>query len=338
MAHIFGSREVDLAVVRPHTQVVKQLRCEVGAERMSVFQVCARCASRWSVVGAPMQWCPRCHGVLLEPVRTDQHLPPDRRGFRWIARVPLERAGVAPRPSVPSPTPRYTEVPRWGLQDRVEMPVSRRNWPKLFADRVALFLALTAIFFGLAVLAELARYGILVYNRTRLIDPAVLALSDSAVFFSQVGGTLFALLSGISAVCWLLRIRRRAFTNSKQSDPRSTGEVIVGCAVPGLNLVMPGVFLLEVIRRDPRAVTLVRAWWSLWVFGAVLVLFNWFWRSRPGLQAMADGVLLSAFTALVASATAVATLMVVRRLEGRTLRGSKAVTRWVIADREALTS
>ncbi|MEV0947098.1 DUF4328 domain-containing protein [Rhodococcus sp. NPDC049939] len=218
------------------------------------------------------------------------------------------------------------------------MPVSRRNWPKLFADRVALFLALTAIFFGLAVLAELARYGILVYNRTRLIDPAVLALSDSAVFFSQVGGTLFALLSGISAVCWLLRIRRRAFTNSKQSDPRSTGEVIVGCAVPGLNLVMPGVFLLEVIRRDPRAVTLVRAWWSLWVFGAVLVLFNWFWRSRPGLQAMADGVLLSAFTALVASATAVATLMVVRRLEGRTLRGSKAVTRWVIADREALTS
>nr|WP_245814044.1 DUF4328 domain-containing protein [Rhodococcus marinonascens] len=217
------------------------------------------------------------------------------------------------------------------------MPAARRNWPELLADKVAVFLTLTASLYGLAVLAELARYGVLVRNRTRLIDPTVLAVSDFAVFVAQVGGTLFALLSGIGAVCWLLRIRRRTFDRSETSDPRSIGEVIVGCAVPGLNLVMPGVFLLEVIRRDPRAVTLVRAWWSLWVFGALLVVFNWFWRSRPGLQIMADGVLLSAFTALIASVTAVLTLMVVRRLEGRTVTGSKgAVTRWVVADREAL--
>lgn len=238
-----------------------------------------------------------------------------------------------------SPTPRYTEIPRWGLRDRIEIPVVRRDWQKLLADKTAFFLTFAASLYGLAVLAEVARYAILVRNRTRLIDPAVLAVSDATVFVSQVGGAVFALLSGISAVCWLLRIRRRTFDRSKMSDPRSMGEVIAGCAVPGLNLVMPGVFLLEVIGRDPRAVALVRVWWSLWVFGAALVVFNWFWRSRPGLQVMADGVLLSAFTALVASATAVATLMVVRRLEGRTLTGSKgAITRWVIADREALAS
>lgn len=143
---------------------------------------------------------------------------------------------------------------------------------------------------------------------------------------------LFALLSGISVVCWLLRIRRRTFARERRSDPRSAGELIVGCAVPGLNLVMPGVFLLEVVRRDPRAVTLVRAWWAMWVFGVVLLVFNWFWRSRPGLQAMADGVLLSAFTAMIAAATALLALLVLRRLEGRTLKGTKeAVTRWVIA-------
>lgn len=60
---------------------------------MSVIQVCARCAGRWPVLGAPAQWCPRCHGVLLAPIRTEQQLSPDQRGFRWVARPPLRRGG-----------------------------------------------------------------------------------------------------------------------------------------------------------------------------------------------------------------------------------------------------
>ncbi|MFC9550700.1 DUF4328 domain-containing protein [Rhodococcus sp. NPDC056960] len=297
-----------------------------------VVQVCARCAARWPVVGGPAQWCPRCHGVLLAPIRTDHHQPPATRGFRWIARSPLRRSGLAAEPPAPSPTPHYTEIPRWGLHDPVVTPSTRRNWPELLADKAAFLLTVTAGLYTFAVLAELGRYGVLMRNRTRLIDPTLLALSDIAVFVGQAGGMLFALLSGAGGVCWLLRMRRRTFARAKKSDPRTSTEVVVGCAVPGLNLVMPGVFLLEVIRRDPRAVLLVRAWWSLWVFGAVLVVFNWFWRSRPGLQAMADGVLLSAFTALVAATTAVLALMVLRRLEGRTLKGTKEpVTRWVVA-------
>ncbi|MBC2641377.1 MULTISPECIES: DUF4328 domain-containing protein [unclassified Rhodococcus (in: high G+C Gram-positive bacteria)] len=297
-----------------------------------VVQVCARCAARWPVVGGPAQWCPRCHGVLLAPIRTDHHQPPATRGFRWIARSPLRRGGLAAEPSAPSPTPHYTEIPRWGLHDPVVTPSTRRNWPELLADKAAFLLTVTAGLYAFAVLAELGRYGVLVRNRTRLIDPTLLGLSDIAVFVGQTGGMLFALLSGVGCVCWLLRMRRLTFAHARTSDPRTSTDVIVGCAVPGLNLVMPGVFLLEVIRRDPRAVLLVRAWWSLWVFGAVLIVFNWFWRSRPGLQAMADGVLLSAFTALVAAATAFLTLMVLRRLEGRTLKGAKEpVTRWVVA-------
>lgn len=249
-----------------------------------------------------------------------------------MARPPLRRGGLAADSPAPGPTPRYTEIPQWGLHDHVDAAPARRNWPELLADKAALFLTLTAGLYTLAVVAELVRYAILVHNRTRLIDPALLAVSDAAVFFAQAGGMLFALLSGIGGVCWLLRIRRRTFARSRTSDPRTVSDVIVGCAVPGLNLVMPGVFLLEVIRRDPRAVTLVRAWWISWVVGAVLVVFNWFWRARPGLQAMADGVLLSAFTAAVASGSAVLALLVIRRLEERTLNGSQgAVTRWVIA-------
>lgn len=300
---------------------------------MSVVQVCARCAARWPVVGAPVQWCPRCAGVLLAPIQTAAHVPPERRGFRWIARTPLRRTGFIGSDRRPMETPRYSDVPLWGLKDRPPQPRAKNaDRSEQLADLAGYMLVLTAIVYAAAAFAELGRYVILLVNRTRLIDPLVLAISDVSVFVAQASGMLVALLTAICAVFWLLRARRRAFERSGTVDPRSTWEIALGCALPVLNLVMPGVFLLEVVHRDPRAVLLIRLWWGTWVFGAVLICFNWLWRSRTGLQAMADGVLLSAFTAAVASGTALLTLMVLRRLERRTVTGrTDSRTRWVLA-------
>lgn len=230
-------------------------------------------------------------------------------------------------------TPRYRDVPQWGLKD--DPPQSRlenADRSEQLADLAGYMLVLTAIVYAAAALAELGRYVILLVNRTRLIDPLVLAISDVSVFAAQASGMLVALLAAICAVFWLLRARRCAFQRSGTTDPRGRLEIALGCALPVLNLVMPGVFLLEVVHRDPRAVLLVRIWWGTWVFGAALICFNWLWRSRTGLQAMADGVLLSAFTAAVASGTALLTLMMLRRLERRTVSGrTERRTRWVLA-------
>ncbi|QNG20883.1 DUF4328 domain-containing protein [Rhodococcus triatomae] len=303
------------------------------------IQVCARCATRWQNQGRPMQWCPKCHGVLLAPFRADR---PQGRSFRWIARPPSLRAkprGTGSRG--PSPTPRYTEIPRWGLQDHVAAAPARRDWAAAAAENAAVFALWTAGAYLLAAVAELARYGILVRNRTRLVDPMLLAASDAAVIVAGAAGVLLAVATGVCCVCWLLRARRRTFAAEGVRDPRSTGAVVLGCAVPGLNLVMPAVYLLEIVRRDPRALLLVRVWWATWVLGGLLLVVNWVWRFRTSLQAMADGVLLAAFTALVAAATATVTAAMIHRIERRTWRGSEArPTRWVQAPpgvREAVT-
>ncbi len=307
-------------------------------EVVSVVQVCARCAARWPVVGGPTQWCPRCSGVLLIPTRTEIYQPPNRRGFRWIARSPSDPRGVGDAPVRRSlTTPRYDAVPQWGLQDIVDtspVPPSRAD---RMADRVGPLLTLATILYGLAVFAELGRYAILVRNRTTLIPQWLLTVSDAAVYFTQLGGLLISVFAAVAGVCWLLRQRREHFAGAGESDPRTASEVVVGCAVPILNLVMPAVYLFELVRRDPRGTLLVKIWWGFWGFSALLLVVNAYWRSRPGIQAMADGVLLNAFIALVAAVTASLTLVVIRRIERKSWRGEpESETRWVPVPRSVL--
>ncbi|MCJ0906947.1 DUF4328 domain-containing protein [Rhodococcus sp. ARC_M6] len=306
---------------------------------MNQIQVCARCAARWPVIGPPAQWCPRCSGVLLVPVRSDAYLPPSRRGFRWIARTPNAPRGVGdPRPPRQNlSTPHYDAVPQWGLTDVVDTTPAFQSRAERMADRLGSLLTIATVLYGLAVFAEIGRYAILVRNQTRLIPQVLLTVSDAAVYFTQLGGLLCAVLAAVAAVCWLLRQRREQYAREKRTDPRSRGEIILGCALPVLNLVMPAMYLLELVRRDPRGVRLVKIWWGFWAFSGLLLVVNAYWRSRPGLQAMADGVLLSAFIALIAALTAALTLLVVRRIEHKDWRGEpESATRWVPVPRSVL--
>lgn len=296
------------------------------------IQVCARCGTRWQNQGQTMQWCPKCHGVLLAPFRTDQS---GSRSFRWVARSPgsLRRGGArSAQPARSTQTPHYTEPPRWGLVDRIPEPLARRDWADAAASNTPIFALWAALAYLLAAIAECVRYGILLHNRTRLIDPTLLTVSDVAVNFANAVGVSLAIATAVCGVFWLLRMRRRTFDAEDKDDPRTRAQIIRGCAIPVVNLVMPAIFLLETVRHDPRTLRLVRLWWSLWVLGGVLLVVNLGWRFRTSLQAMADGVLLAAFTSLVAAATALVTALMIRRCEHRTLRGKKdRLVRWVPA-------
>ncbi|WP_240945686.1 DUF4328 domain-containing protein [Rhodococcus sp. HNM0569] len=284
-----------------------------------------------------MQWCPRCHGVLVAPVRSDVPLPPPPyRGFRWVARTPLRRGTLRIQAVRPTPTPRYQEIPRWGLDDRAVAAARTPEphpdfWGRAASYAPALLITVASLY-GLAVLAEALRYGILVRNRHRLIDPTLLSVSDAAVVVTQTAALLAAVCAAVACVGWLIGHRREVFAREHTVDPRSPAALATGCLVPVVNLVMPGLFLLETVRRDPGAVRLVRAWWAVWLLDGFLVVAGAVWRFRTSLQAIADGVVLAGFTALVAAATALLTLAVLRRLEQRDVFGApRHTTRWIVS-------
>ncbi|MEK8069406.1 DUF4328 domain-containing protein [Rhodococcoides navarretei] len=311
--------------------------------RAQAFQVCARCSTRWAVGARPGTWCPRCHGVLLSPV-SSQAPAQGRRNFRWVAR-PAPSPTRAARPAgstAPTPTPHYDSTPTWGLRDIPRDPEGNRHVGRVerYAANAQNLVIVTAMLLALAAFAEAFRYGILLYNRMRLVSPITLAVSDALVYFAQVGALVIGLAALIASSCWLIQQRRLAFAAAGTTEPRSVRWMLLLSMLPVVRIVMPGVYLTEVVRLRGaadadlhRELTLVRIWWAVWAASNALVIVQLLWNFRDSLQARADGVLLSAFVAVVAAVSAVLTLAVMRRLEGRTLRGSAVSrpTRWVIA-------
>ncbi|WP_194816689.1 DUF4328 domain-containing protein [Nocardia sp. XZ_19_385] len=306
---------------------------------MSVVQPCARCGARWAVQSTPMHWCPRCKGVLLSPAPIDA--PAERRNYRWIARRPDQRTRrPASRPGTGTATPKYTQIPRWGLIDpapqTADAPPTR--WQR-WTERVEPLLIVTAALFALAAVAELGRYGVLLRNRTRLIEPLLLRASDALVIGSAVLALVFALLAAVALVGWLIEARGAAFAQAGRRDPRSVRTLALGCVIPGVNLLWPGVFLTELAeqRGNPRALRAIRIWWCAWILGGAMAVAAVFWRTADSLQAQADGVMFMVYTDVVAAGVAVLTLWVVRLLAGRDLLGrTKPARRWVVATEAAV--
>lgn len=283
-----------------------------------------------------MHWCPRCRGVLLSPGKVDS--PAAQRNYRWVARRPdhrTRRAGPVTTTAPLGPTPHYVETPRWGLFDPPPRAAAARPRPLrgLAAARDRL-LVLTAVAFVLAGIAEYGRYLILLQNRTRLIPGWLLWISDASVFVFGLLAPILALLTALSLVAWLIEARTAAFAARGRRDPRRRWTLILGCLVPGVNLIWPGVFVTELLgpEPDPRAERAVRIWWTAWVFSGVLLVAATLWRDAGTLQAEADGVSFTGFTDLCAAGFAVLTLWTVHLLEGRDLRGApRSAHRWVMA-------
>ncbi|MGW4481975.1 DUF4328 domain-containing protein [Rhodococcus triatomae] len=270
----------------------------------------------------------------MSPIRPGKVEPRAGRNFRWVARRP----GGAPTPTVPRAavddrTPAYRETPRWGLSDprpaEDAMPQTRTE---RLAELAPTLLGATIVLFGLAAVAELLRYGLLLHNRNALVSPTVLAVSDALVFTMGVLAPLVAFAAASASVAWLLGARRAAWHRVGREDPRSAAAVAFGCLVPVVNLVWPGVFLGELATADHRIASLVRVWWVTWAVSGVMLIVSLVWRSQDSLQARANGVLFAVLTNLVAAAVAALTLMLTRRVDGLDLGGRpRSHTRWVVA-------
>ena len=178
-----------------------------------MIQVCSRCGTRWNVRDRRRDWCPRCQGTLLAPTAdapdqrwgerptasalqpgqpTAQRLP---QGYRWIA----VRPGAAPPPrSIRrplGPTPRYGVIPRWGLTDRFDDQYDPatpqpevRSGPSAAMVRRTLWA--TVVILGVAAIVHIARYALLLINRSTLLNPWVAGIATWLGVARQRGGAV----------------------------------------------------------------------------------------------------------------------------------------------------
>jgi hypothetical protein len=260
-----------------------------------------------------------------------------RGGYRWIARPPapirpFRDSAPASRP--PGPTPRYREIPRWGLPEHEPEPVAPEGAELTVARSRALRLVLFtgAAFLGAAA-AELWRYAILLDSRTELIDPILLWCSDQLLNLLSLLALPLALGAAYTCAEWLFAARADTFARNGMAEPRSRRWILVCCLVPVVNLVLAGVLLTELAEQvSPRLRRVVRVWWCGWVVSAAMSVISLLWHFTDTLQARANGVVVSAVTDLVAAALAVATLWLIRETQQRDLLGRGHVpTRRVLA-------
>ncbi|NIJ14513.1 hypothetical protein FHU38_004914 [Saccharomonospora amisosensis] len=258
-----------------------------------------------------------------------------RRRVRWVATVP---PGARPPRHVSAPQ-RYTGPPSYQVPPRWGFPHVAWRWPtavpgtvsdlpvppqrlRMIARNAVTVLWTLALLAMIAAGAESWRYALLVSSRDSALSASVVGASDALVLAFSLLAFVLALFAFAGVMWWLFVARSAAAEEAGQQPARPTWQVVAGILVPGLNLVLAGSILTELehaaLRRPvyarPRPSRLVLGWWAAWVANGVLLVLTVAWRTRDGVQADADGVVLSALTDLSATVLAVVTALVVRRI------------------------
>lgn len=260
---------------------------------------------------------------------------PAGRRVRWVATVP---PGAQPARRVSAPQ-RYTGPPSYQVPPRWGFPHVAWRWPtavpgtvsdtpvppqrlRMIARNAVTVLWTLALLTTIAAGAEAWRYGLLVSSRDSALSAAVVGTSDALVLAFSLLAFVLALFAFAGALWWLFVARSAAAEEAGQQPARPAWQVLLGTLVPGPNLVLAGPILAELehaaLRRPvddrPRPSRLVLGWWAAWVVNGALLVLTVVWRTRQGVQADADGVVLSALTDLSAAALAVLTVLVIRRV------------------------
>ncbi|WP_228770326.1 DUF4328 domain-containing protein [Actinokineospora alba] len=263
-----------------------------------------------------------------------QYPPPRRMPMDWVATPP-------PGPSTPAPPRRFTRYtgppsyrtpPRWGF------PALAWRWPtavptgteaapiaeclRVRARFAVVMLTMLSVFAVLTAAAEIWRYVLLVEARTSALRAGTVDLSDSLV----ITGAYLTLFVGAAAIAatlwWLVPARQAAAEVSGYESARPATHVVLALLIPGLNLLVPGAAAAELehaaLRRPaderPSPSKFVRWWWATLCVSGALFAATLLWRLRDGVQARADGVLLTAATDVAAAVFAAMTLVLVVRL------------------------
>ncbi len=228
-------------------------------------------------------------------------------------------------------------IPRWGLVEHFDTELDRSAPPREGASTamVRATLVTTMVVLGAAALVHVMRYGLLLINRTMLLNPLVAGVATWLGVMVSVLAMFAVVASALVLATWLIARRAAAYAHRGAGDPRPVWVLWAGCLVPLVNLVMPGVFVVELAHVEERFARLRRpivVWWVLWLASNVVSAFSIATSFTRDPQGIADNTLTAIIAYLLALAATVLAAQVYFGFERTPVE--RPAKRWVMVAAE----
>lgn len=184
---------------------------------------------------------------------------------------------------------------------------------------------------GVAAVVHIARYALLIVNRSMLLNPWVAGVATWLGVAVSVIAMFMVVASAVVLTNWLIARRAAAFGHYGRPEPRSLWALRLGCLVPGVNLVWAPVYVIELAGVEDRLNWLRRAivvWWAAWIASTVVSVFSIATSFAQDAQGIANNTVTAIVAYLLALAAALLAMNVFLGFERQPVE--KPARRWVI--------
>jgi hypothetical protein len=207
------------------------------------------------------------------------------------------------------------------------------------ATAVKATLLAAAAVFGLAALAHILRYLLLLINRTVLLPPLVANGTLLMGVLVSLAAMVSVIVTAAVVTSWLIGRRAEVFGYLGHDDPRSEWELWVGCMTPVVNLVWAPIFLIELARAEQSQTRLrgpITMWWIGWIFSTAISAWAIWTSSATDAQGIADNTV----TVIIAYLAGLAVLLLLWRVFDGFDRKSvqRPLHRWVVVPEDHVTA
>lgn len=195
----------------------------------------------------------------------------------------------------------------------------------------------TLVVLGIAVLVHIARYALLLVNRSTLLNPIVAGVATWIGVAASVLAFFTLIASMVVMTNWLVIRRAAAYAVQGTSDPRQAWQLWLGCLVPLFNLFWAPVYVLELARAEGRLTWLrgtIVAWWCAWWASFLISSFSIATSFTRDAQGIANNAVAATIAYLAALAALLLTLRVYRGFSDHEAV-DRPVKRWVMVPAES---
>jgi hypothetical protein len=228
-------------------------------------------------------------------------------------------------------------IPRWGLAEHFDSAEQQqaplRVGPSISMVRATVIATMVAL--GVAALVHVVRYGLLIVNRSMLLNPWVAGAPTWLGVAVSVIAMFLVVATAVVLTNWLIARRAAAFAYRGHPEPRPLWALRAGCLVPVVNLAWAPVYVMELAAVEDRLTWLRRpivVWWLVWLASTVVSAFSIATSFTTDAQGIADNTVTTIVAYLLALAALLLATKVFEGFERQPVeRPSK---RWVIVAAE----